>query len=131
MKVLELIFYILGLIPILYEFEKLSDPKHMIKLIKDAKQARKDKRKLELSSSDNITIFMSFFFWIWITVGLFSFQWPAFVFLYITSILLTILPKKTWILVVDSIISITVVIGIMINSRVRIDLVEQIIILTL
>lgn len=131
MKVLELIFYILGLIPILYEFSRLTDPKSFVKMMTSIKTARKEKRKVEYTKEENLVLYTGFFFFIWSTVGLFSFQWPAFLFLWITSILTSILPKRVWITIVDSIITIFIVLGIMINSRVRIDLVEQIIILIL
>jgi len=131
MEVLKIIFYILGLIPILYEFHKISDPKHHIRLYKDIKNNRKAKKPLDLNTEDTLTMYMGMFEFIWCTIGLFTFQWPVFVFLYITSILLSIIPKRPWIMFIDGIMTVLLIVGIMVNSRLKIDIVEKLLILTL
>lgn len=131
MEVLKIIFYSLGLVCLLYEFNKLTDPKAVIKRLKESKEARKNKREIHYSKEDTIVLLLGLFYMLWCTVGLFTVQWPLFVFMWIMALIMGVLPKRAWWMVLDSIISIPIIIFLMVNSRLKIDLVEQILIWTL
>lgn len=103
------IFYILGLIPLLYELAKIRNPKRIFLFTKRFKS----KKSKNFSFNDKIFSFTMLFYLIWNLTGLFTVQWSVFAILLILSAIPT---YKVWILFVDALVSFFVIFFIIINK---------------
>jgi len=114
------IFYLFGFLAILWEFIQISRPHKMHEVAKTLKKAGKEGTVDDLPSNYKTLSFFMFGYIIWVFMGLFTAQWPIFLFL----ILISLIPKKyvlhRW---VDSFVSLLLLLFAMINTfHLHIDL---------
>ena len=111
------IFYFIGLLPIIYEMTVVTNPKRVYLF----KERMKAARKLDnFTSSQKSYAILSLGYLVWVFVGLFSFNWVAF----LALIALSLIHKKYVILMwVDSVITVIILLFIILNSyHFKIDL---------
>lgn len=113
------VFYAMTLLFIIWEMVSLYHFKTMKQKIKEVS----DKSKIALQGDENgleqyiflyiIIVFFLFGYLVWGLVGLFTFQWPVFLLLF----LIGLIPKKDgFIRLVDSAVSIAILLFIVLNA---------------
>jgi hypothetical protein len=106
------IFYLLTIFPILWEALNLTDAKRVNDFIQNVKLKQKVKNHKYTVTEINFIRLMAIYF-LWTLVGLFSFQWPAFLFLFLVGF---ISKKRIWYRRLDSFISFSILIFIILNA---------------
>lgn len=103
------IFYFLAFAGILWELHGLLSP---IKT-RDAIFRIRAKSSDDMTTNERALIFMMFFYFMWTFIGLFTFQWAAFLVLFV----LGLIPKK-WVALrwADNFVSLLLLIFIVINA---------------
>jgi len=114
------IFYLFSALAILWEFTQITSPHKMHEVSKRIKKAGKEGTVDDLPSNYKILFFLMLGYFIWAIMGLFTAQWPIFLFL----IFISLIPKKyilhRW---VDSFVSLMLILFAMINTfHLHIDL---------
>lgn len=103
------IYYLFTLLPILFEYLNLQDTKRIHEFIERLKTTP---HKEQTGYQKTYGVLM-LGYWLWAVIGLFSFQWPVFLFM----LILGAFPKKLiFVRWIDSLISIVVLIFIIVNA---------------
>lgn len=106
------LFYCLIIFPILWETISLKNPYKTHKFILRFKTL-KCKKFSEYSSTQKSFSILNFGYLFWVFIGFFSFQWTAFLVLF----LLSFIPKKCiWVRWIDSLISLLILFFILLNA---------------
>jgi phosphoglycerol transferase MdoB-like AlkP superfamily enzyme len=107
------IYYSLAVFAFIYELGGFFNPKDALdeknKLLENLKKEEKE----DLTSSQIVWIISTFFYLFWMVIGLFTFQWFAFLVLLVMGLV----PKKwVWYIFIDSVISIAIILFIVLNA---------------
>lgn len=103
------LFYLMAIFPIMWETLNVVAVKKTQNFIKSNKGKKPD----EISGNYRILAFFMIFYTCWILTGLFTFQWPVFIMLFVFGLI----PKKyIWYRWIDSFLSLVVLIFIVINA---------------
>jgi hypothetical protein len=111
------VFYFIGLLPLIYEMSVIMNPKK----IYASKERIKASGKFDnFTSGQKSYAILSLGYLVWAFIGLFSFNWVAFLFL----IAISFIPKKHFILMfADSVVSFIILLFVLLNSyHFKIDL---------
>ena len=106
------IFYFFAFFAILWEGINIIYTKEIYKKVIRIISLKKENFK-ELADGQKYFLFFMFGYFLWIFTGLFTFQWPIFLLLFLMSLI----PKK-WIVIrwIDAFISLVILIFILINA---------------
>ena len=106
------IFYFFAFFAILWEGINIIYTKEIYKKVIRIISLKKENFK-ELADGQKYFLFFMFGYFLWIFTGLFTFQWPIFLLLF----LMGLIPKK-WIVIrwIDAFISLVILIFILINA---------------
>lgn len=108
MEYLSYAFYLIGIIPILHELTTLTNLNLIFRLKKEIKL-----KTGQFQLDHFLFILVNSFYTIWVLIGLFTVNWPAFLFIVIISLI----PKRNKIILwVDALISFGVLIFISLNA---------------
>lgn len=104
------VFYFIGLLPLIYEMSVIMNPKKIYK----SKERMKVAGKFDnFTSGQKSYAILSIGYLFWAFIGLFSFNWVAFLFL----IAISFIPKKHFVLMwIDSVISFLILLFVLLNS---------------
>ena len=104
------VFYFIGLLPLIYEMSVIMNPKRIYTSKEKIKAAGKFDN---FTSGQKSYAILSLGYLVWAFIGLFSFNWVAFLFL----IAISFIPKKHFILMwFDSVISFLILLFVLLNS---------------
>ena len=104
------VFYFIGLLPLIYEMSVIMNPKRIYASKEKIKAAGKFDN---FTSGQKSYAILSLGYLVWAFIGLFSFNWVAFLFL----IAISFIPKKYFILMwFDSVISFLILLFVLLNS---------------
>ena len=111
---LKFTFYLLAILPIMFEIIVAANPKNTSDYKKRyLASAKANPREEPSSGKETAFTFLMIGYMFWSFVGLFTFQWPVFLFL----ILISLLPKPNAVLTfIDAVVSVTILMFILINA---------------
>jgi len=103
------LFYFIGLIPLIYEITALINPEQFYSLLKRIKASNTS----SLSINQKGFVILSFAYLVWVFIGLFTFNWVAFLALF----MLMLMPAKNYIVIfINSFISSFILLFIILNE---------------
>lgn len=107
------IFYFLAAFPVLWEAKCLLETEKVYKWVLNFKSLDKSDISKWTKSQRSFVLYM-YGYYIWIFIGLFTFQWPLFLFI----LLMSLIPKGDyiWIRRLDALITILILIFIVLNA---------------
>jgi hypothetical protein len=104
------VFYLIGILPILWELSSLMKLSKRFNFLKELKQNKDYK---EWSSNQKAVGFLMLGYIIWAMVGLFSSQWIIFFFI----LLVSLIPKKwLWFFAIDAFVTVILLFFLIINQ---------------
>lgn len=111
--ILKLLFYLPGVLAILWEGMNITSPLETNQFVKRYRQITREKKGEDRTRAQNIFGALQLFYWVWCMVGLFSSQWLVFVLI----LILGMIPKPNIVIrFVDSVITFALILFIFINS---------------